>query len=224
MAFEENPFMRELRDLTQGKNEQSQKPEKREWSQGLSDEVISLVDFLKSSDNLGLIVDCGAGEGRHSIYICEKGAKQVIAIEKDPEQITILKNKKEAANLSNLEIIEGDVLKQLEQFEDNSIDAFIDSGMSHFLIDEEQRQKFAGLIYSKLKPGGLYSITHFSEKEYYATDCYKANLDELKSLFPDSKWKQLKPWYRSSWCNKEKGGHEHHAYKAVLQKTPEPEI
>lgn len=93
--------------------------------------------------------------------------------------------------------------------------------MSDFLIDEKQWQNFAGLIYSKLKPGGLYSITHFSERESCATGCHKARLDELKILFPDNKWEQIKPWYRSSWGNKEKDGHEYYAYKAVLSKKPE---
>ncbi|MCJ7792805.1 MAG: methyltransferase [Candidatus Marinimicrobia bacterium] len=87
------------------------KPEpKREWSEGLSNEAVLLVETLEKSGSLGTVVDCGAGEGRHSVFASRKGAEKVIAIEKDPEQVVVLRGKKKEDGLSNLEVIEEDVL------------------------------------------------------------------------------------------------------------------
>lgn len=193
------------------------KPEsKKEWSGGLSNEAVFLIDTLQRQGKLGVIVDCGAGEGRHSIYAANKGAEKVIAIEKDPQQTSIIKARKEKDNLANLRVIEGDVLKELALFDDGSVDGMIDCGMSHCLKEEDQREKFVTLVQAKLKPGGLYSITHFSENETLSTEHFETDLEGLKNLFPDDNWEEVMPWHEVSW--KRKDGQKHFAYKAVLRK------
>lgn len=197
--------------------EQMPTSSEREWSKGLANEVIFLVDNLKSSEKLGIIVDCGAGEGRHSVYASKEGSGKVIAIEKNPEQVAILRRKKEENNLTNLEIIEGDVLEKLAILDNESVDGIIDCGLSHCLTENSQREQFANLVYSKLKRGGLYSITHFSEKEILSQSHYRTDLAGLKELFPEEKWTEVMPWQEASW--KRKDGQEHHAYKAVLKRV-----
>lgn len=189
----------------------------REWSKGLANEVVFLVDNLKNSGRLGTIVDCGAGEGRHSIYSANEGASKVITIEKDPEQVAILRKRKEENNLSNLEVIEGDILERLAILENESVDGIIDCGLSHCLTEDDQREQFVNLVYSKLKPGGLYSITHFSEKETLSQNYYRTDLAGLKELFPGEKWTEVMPWQEASW--KREDSQEHHAYKAVLKRV-----
>lgn len=189
----------------------------REWSKGLSNEVVLLVDNLKKVGKLGTIVDCGAGEGRHSVYAAKEGAEKVIAIEKDPEQVFILRKKKEETGFSNLEVIEGDVLEHLTKLEEGSVDGIIDCGLSHCLTEDYQREQFTGLVYSKLKLNGLYSITHFSEKEILSEGHYRTDLERLKKLYPEDEWEEVMPWQEASW--KREDGQEHHAYKAVLRKT-----
>ncbi len=189
---------------------------KREWSNNLSDEVVFLIDVLERQGKLGVIVDLGAGEGRHSIYAANKGAEKVIAIEKDPQQTSIIKTRKEKDNLTCLRVIEGDVLKKLATFDDGMVDGMIDCGMSHCLKEEIQRKKLASLIQAKLNPGGLYSITHFSGNETLSTGHFKTNLEGLKKLFPDSDWEAVMPWQERSWERED--GQKHFAYKAVLKK------
>ena len=189
----------------------------KEWNKGgLSPEAVFLVDSLISQGKLGTIVDCGAGEGRHSLYAASKGAEKVISIEKDSEQASVLKRKKEESGLANLEVIEGDVLDKLTTIGDGLVDGIIDCGMSHCLTEESQREQFVALVRSKLKTGGLYSITHFSEKEILSQDHFKTNLEGLKRLFPGENWEEVMSWQEASW--KRADGQEHHAYKAVLRK------
>lgn len=188
--------------------------ENREWSVKLSNEAVALIKNLENKDQ-AVIVDCGAGEGRHSAYALEQGIGKVIAIERDSAQNKILKAKKEQ-NI-NLELRSGNTLDELKTLDDESIDGIIDCGMSHYFQTEEDRARFAELVKQKLKKEGLYSITHFSEHETAANDkLHKATLDELKSLFPSVDWDDsVMPWREESW---ESGGNKHFAYKAVLKK------
>ena len=188
----------------------------REWSKGLSNEAVFLVDYLSSQRKLGTIVDCGAGEGRHSFYAAKKGAEKVLAIEKDQKQLPIIKQMVQESGLTNIEVIEGDVLDKLATISDGSVDGIIDCGMSHCLTEEPQRDRFASSVRSKLKPGGLYSITHFSEKEILSQNHYKTNLKGLQGLYPETYWEAVMPWQEASW--KRADGKEHHSYKAVLRK------
>ncbi len=185
----------------------------REWSVKLSSEVVKLIKDLADKEH-AIVVDCGAGEGRHSVYALEQGVGKVISIERDAIQNEILKLKSEQNN--NLEVRGGDTFSELEKFDNDSINCIIDCGMSHYFKTQEDRVKFAELVKEKLKKGGLYSITHFSENEIAAKNLTHANLEDLKSLFPDTVWDDSSmPWKEESW---ESGGNKHFAYKAVLRK------
>jgi SAM-dependent methyltransferase len=189
----------------------------REWTTGgLSSEAVFLVDALDQENRLGAIVDVGAGEGRHSLYAVGKGAEKVIAIEKDPEQTAIIRNKKEKEGLETLEVIEGDVLEVLANLDNDTVDGLIDCGMSHCLTEPDQRAAFVSLILSKLKPGGLYSITHFSENEVLSTEHFQTDLEGLKNLFSEEDWEMVMPWKEESWQRDD--GKKHYAYNAVLRK------
>lgn len=189
---------------------------KREWSKGLASEVVYLVETLKQEGKLRIIVDCGAGEGRHSVYTAKQGAKKVFAVEIDFEQIEIIKRKKKLFNLNNIVVVNKNVLEHLKSFLDSSVDGIIDSGMSHCLTRETDRQKFVELTYLKLQNGGLYSISHFSENEKLSQEHYKTDLKGLKALFPEKRWEEEIPWHEDTWQRKDKK--RHYAYKAVLRK------
>lgn len=199
--------------MKEGKILKIEKDEKREWSSGLSSEVVVLIKNLRNKEQ-AVVVDCGAGEGRHSLYALQQGIGKVIAIEKDPAQINILMSQKEENN--NLEIIKGDALEELGNFNDNSINGIIDSGMSHYFKSQEQRIQFAELVRQKLVKGGLYSVTHFSKNEVAAKNLKHSTLEELKILFPDVVWDDsIMSWREETW---ESEGNKHFAYKAVLRK------
>ncbi len=185
----------------------------REWSIKLSSEVVKLVENLENKKD-AIVVDCGAGEGRHSLYALEQGVGKVISIEKDAIQGEILKSK--IGENKNSEIKIGDILTELEKISNDTVNGIIDCGMSHYFKTEEERIKFSELVKEKLEKGGLYSITHFSEKETAAKDLTHANLEDLKKLFPEAVWDDgVMPWQEESW---ESGGNKHFAYKAVLRK------
>ena len=186
---------------------------KREWSKGLSNEVVELIKNLNNKGE-AVVVDCGAGEGRHSIFALEQGVGKVVSIEKDNTQGEILKSK--LGQYKNSEIKTGDVIEKLAEIEDGSVDGIIDCGMSHYFKTEEERIEFAELVKNKLKKGGLYSITHFSENEIAAKGLNHAKKEEVKALFPDILWDEsIMPLHETSW---ESGGNKHFAYKAVLKK------
>ncbi len=185
----------------------------REWSIKLSSEVVKLVENLPNKEKT-TVVDCGAGEGRHSIYALEQGVGKVISIERDAAQNSILKQKSEQN--PSFEIRNGESLSELEKLENGSIDGIIDCGMSHYFQTEKEFKKFAELVKEKLKKGGLYSITHFSENETAAKKLHHAKLEDLRNLFPDIAWdNSIMPWKEESW---ESGGNKHFAWKAVLKK------
>jgi len=197
--------------MNEGKIPQINK--EREWSIKLSSEVVKLVGNLENKKD-ATIVDCGAGEGRHSLYALEQGVGKVISIERDATQNSILKEKSEQN--PNFEIRNGESLSELEKLDNDSIGGIIDCGMSHYFKTHEERIKFAELVREKLKQGGLYSITHFSENEVAAKNLTHAKLEELKTLFTETVWDDsIMPWKEESW---ESGGNKHFAWKAVLKK------
>ncbi|MDD3647517.1 MAG: class I SAM-dependent methyltransferase [Candidatus Dojkabacteria bacterium] len=189
---------------------------KREWSEGLGSEVVYLVKILKEENKLGTVLDCGAGEGRHSIYLAKEGAQRVVAVESDSEQVDTIKQKKEKFGLGTLELVEVDVVEYLEALEDSPFDAMIDSGLSHCLVDQVQRKRYFELIRGKLKKGGLYSITHFSENEVLSQTHFKTDLPGLKKLFSSQYWRPELDWQEENWARKD--GKKHFAYKAVLRR------
>ncbi len=189
------------------------KKPKREWSKGLSGNVIEMVRMLSEKDMTSLIFDLGAGEGRHSIYALKNGIHRVHAIELDEKQVEILiklQNK-----FPNLGVTKADVTTYLREVPNNSVDGIIDCGMSHCLENNEEKRKLANTVYNKLKPNGLYTITHFSENEVLVPSI-GATLNTLKKLYSTNKWKEVKPWHKISW--KRHDGKKHYAYTSILEK------
>jgi len=43
-------------------------PSMREWSKGLPHEINKIIETMRLNQSLDTIVDCGAGEGRNSIF------------------------------------------------------------------------------------------------------------------------------------------------------------
>ena len=128
-------------------------PETLPWSTGLGVEVEKLVKILKNENQLGTIIDCGAGQGRHTIYTAEEGAEEVVAVEKDAKQTPVIQQAVKTNGLDNVKVIEGDTVEALENFPDDSVDGIIDCGTSHCMT-ADQKAKFFELVHSKIRTGG----------------------------------------------------------------------
>jgi hypothetical protein len=191
------------------------------WSTGLGEEVEKLVNTLKDEGRLGTIIDCGAGQGRHTIYAAEQGAKEVLAVEKDPKQTPVIRQAVKTKGFDNVKVIEGDTVAALEDYPDNSVDGIIDIGTSHSMT-ADHKARFFELVHSKLRTGGLYSILHWSDREELGVEDDDAEggltLDELKSRFPSDKWDSVMKWQDSIWDAEEGKQGKHYAYHAVLRK------
>jgi cyclopropane fatty-acyl-phospholipid synthase-like methyltransferase len=185
---------------------------KRPWSSGFVEEAGDAVDLTAGGDSV--LIDCGAGEGRHSVFAARSGIGRVVAVEKDRAQVRIIRRKKKKLSLDNLEVIKSDALIYLEGVADDSTDTILDIGMSHFLKNED-KERFIGLVHRKLKSEGILVVAHFSENDKNAREEYPATLDQLKGWLPQDKWREVKPWYEDSW---DRGYGEHFAWKAVLRK------
>jgi len=188
----------------------------REWAKGFSPAALYLADELCEKGEC-TIVDCGAGEGRHCVYAAKLGAR-VIAIEIDPEQAAIILKKKEAGGFHNLEVVEGDVMTMLPKIINASVDGIIDVGMSHYLAGQ-QKARFAALVHSKLRAGGLYATSHFSDNEppHPEGGIHTATLKELRQIYPECKWQEAKAWQEVKWAGS--NNITHSAWTAVLKKV-----
>ena len=63
---------------------------KRPWATGFVEEVRETLDLMAGEGSV--LVDCGAGEGRHSIMAARSGIGRVIAVERDPAQTRIIRS------------------------------------------------------------------------------------------------------------------------------------
>jgi cyclopropane fatty-acyl-phospholipid synthase-like methyltransferase len=166
-----------------------------------------------------IFIDCGAGVGRHSIIIAKQAyIDLVIAVEKDPEQISIMKDEIKSAKLGNkIRVEHKDVLDYLRNIPTGYVSAVVDAGMSHYLSDS-QRKEFANLVYTVLIPSSLYSCTIFSIREKSAPrELHRATIEEQKIIFPENKWDPVMEWGEKEWGGREKG-QNHYALEAVLKK------
>lgn len=126
--------------------------------------LVALIIKEKINNKKLNIIDAGAGLGRNAIYLSKSGF-DVTAIEYDEGAIEPLKdNIKENDQSDHIRVINSNIIDYLRRQENHSIDAVLDSGMSHYLTLDEKAEYFM-LIKQKMAEDGLFSITHFSEED-----------------------------------------------------------
>jgi cyclopropane fatty-acyl-phospholipid synthase-like methyltransferase len=180
-----------------------------------TNQVENLNYLLQASGNTGgKILDAGAGFGRNSIYLAEQGF-HVTAVEIDEGAIPDLKDAIQKRNLAeSVEVINAPVQEALENVLDDSLSAVVDSGMSHYLSDQDKRAFFE-TVAKKLKIGGFLSLLHFSEHEPSAQGMGRSR-ELLESMLVNA-FETVLDWKESSWTD-DKTGDRHVAWTVILHK------
>ena len=171
--------------------------------------LLALLIKEKINSNKLTIIDAGAGLGRNSIYLAKNGFK-VVAVEYDEGAINPLKNNIRNNNQSdNIQVVNSNILDFLRQQKNNSIDALLDSGMSHYLTIHEKQEYFS-LLRQKMTKDGLFSITHFSKEDESAIGLSESELRALLGKMLELDEIHFDTWVDSISRNK------HFAYKGLL--------
>lgn len=164
-----------------------------------NEEVKELYDTLEVLKEYGehpiKIIDAGCGNGRNAIFLAQKGY-DVAAIDVDEILIKNLEYSKIEYKVPDLKAFRINIIDYLKSQPDNSIDAIIDSGMSHYLNDET-KYLYYQLAKRKIKPGGLYSILHYGEFE--GDRNIGRSLNDLKKLTLGSE--SVIPWKEKTWLS-----------------------
>ena len=171
--------------------------------------LLALIIKEKINNKKLNIIDAGAGLGRNSIYLSENGF-DVTAIEYDEGAIDPLKdNIRENNQSDNIRVINSNIIDYLRRQEDHSIDAVLDSGMSHYLTLDEKEEYFM-LLRQKMTEDGLFSITHFSKEDKSANGLSE---DQLRLLLEGMI--ELDDIHFDTWTDSISKS-EHFAYKGLL--------
>jgi tellurite methyltransferase len=151
--------------------------------------VIPIVKKILEYRKTGTIIDIGAGQGHHAIFLAEQGFV-VTAVDTDP---ILIENLSKIAKERDLPITAkiGD-LRTLD-IQDEQWDIVICTFVLHFLQDDEVK-KAISLIKSITKPGGIaiigvHTVENVTERDR-KPHLFEPN--ELKERFAD--WEILYDW------------------------------
>ncbi|MFW9799812.1 MAG: class I SAM-dependent methyltransferase [Candidatus Thorarchaeota archaeon] len=108
------------------------------------------------------VLDIGSGPGENTIFLAKNGFSAV-GIDFTPEAVRIARNRAIERNVE-VEFVLGDVLNLQRYFMEDDFDHIIDSGLFHS-IHPQSLNRFVRQIKRVLKPGGVYYMLCFSDKE-----------------------------------------------------------
>lgn len=108
----------------------------------------------------GKVLEVGCGTGTDAIYLARHG-REVTAVDVSDVALELARKK---ALQAGVQVQWLNVASPELPFDDNSFDAVYDRGVYH-LFDREGRRAHAKAIARVLKPGGVYVMTCFSEKQ-----------------------------------------------------------
>lgn len=137
------------------------------------EKVVELSKLLKS----GTVLDLGAGQGRDSIFLAEKGF-DVTAVEREHSQVEILETKN--ANLENKVKIEEVDLKDFKS--DQQYDVVICDMVLHFMTPEDVVATIQR-IQDMTKEGGYNIVTSYSDKNAPGKRPYLFRHNELLEYY-----------------------------------------
>jgi tellurite methyltransferase len=142
---------------------------------GPNEKVIDVAKLIQS----GTVLDLGAGQGRDSIFLAEKGF-DVTAVERDHSQVEILETKN--ANLDHkVNVIESDI----NTFESGQqYDIIVSDMVLHFMSPEEVVETIKK-IQNMTKEGGYNIIVAYSDKNPPGKRPYLFRHNELLEYYKD---------------------------------------
>ncbi|MFX1481790.1 MAG: methyltransferase domain-containing protein [Promethearchaeota archaeon] len=108
------------------------------------------------------VLDVGSGPGENTIFLAEQGFSAV-GIDFTPEAVEIARNRAVQHGV-DVEFVLGNVLNLEQFFLTNTFDYVIDSGLFHS-VHPEDLDRFVKQIKCVIKPGGVYYMLCFSDKE-----------------------------------------------------------
>lgn len=124
------------------------------------------------------VLDVGAGPGRYSIYLAQKGHKVTLV---DLSK-TLVEQAKENAAKAGVDIqkfIKGNVLELETILPNQCFDAVLCMGPLYHLLEEEERKEAIRQCLKLLKPGGIL-IASFISAYAPIVDCLKAYPHEIR--------------------------------------------
>jgi ubiquinone/menaquinone biosynthesis C-methylase UbiE len=123
----------------------------------------AFVDLVEHEEiRASRVLDIGSGPGENTIFLAKEGFKAV-GLDFTPEAVEIARDRAQQRGV-DVEFIVGDVLNLDRYFEPNIFDYVIDSGLFHS-INPQDLNNFIEKIEYVLKPGGIYYMLCFSDKE-----------------------------------------------------------
>lgn len=114
----------------------------------------------------GRILDAGAGTGRYSCFLAERGYS-VTALDLTPKHVEIIRRKAADSGLdSRLSAVEGDA-RDLARFEDGSFDVVLCMGPLYHLRDAESRETCIRECLRVLRKGGILAAAYVNRAGVY---------------------------------------------------------
>lgn len=167
------------------------------WSDGKpTKEIVSYFRTIRKNISMGLAFDLGCGDGRHSLYIAERGFKTIGLDYQWLALLSALKAMKERKIKKGLLYVQGDIFQS--PLKKGMFDLILDYGLFHH-VRRRDSGYYIGLVRSLLKGDGYFILSCFSphfrhEGEKRRKRNYKVHrghydrfstLKELKGLFKE---------------------------------------
>jgi ubiquinone/menaquinone biosynthesis C-methylase UbiE len=140
----------------------------------------AFVKLEESGAIRGSVLDVGCGTGENALYLASRG-HEVWGVDFVPVAIERARKKAGERRL-NVHFQVGDAL-ELDTL-GRTFDAVIDCGLYHTFSDEERTRFVAGLA-RVLKPGGMYHVLCFSDREPPGEGPRRVTQDEIRGAFRD---------------------------------------
>ncbi|MHA2379942.1 MAG: class I SAM-dependent methyltransferase [Candidatus Thorarchaeota archaeon] len=129
------------------------------------------------------VLDIGSGPGENTIFLAENGFS-AMGIDFTPEAVEIARNRAIKHGV-RVDFVVGNVLNLEQYFLQDDFDYIIDSGLFHS-IGLQDLSELVRQIRRALKPGGVYYILCFSDKEPPGRGPRRVSKEEIRrTLEPD---------------------------------------
>lgn len=138
----------------------------------------AIVRLAESGQIAGRVLDVGCGTGEHVLFLAQRGY-DAVGIDGAPTAIGKARSKANERGLSaQFEVADALNLPRPER----PFDTVIDSGLFHVFPDEE-RVRFRDSLATVIRPGGIYFMMCFSEREPGNWGPRRVTQQEIRSTF-----------------------------------------
>ena len=164
---------------------------KKGYARGPPDKTIKeLAEILSATAPQGHVLDLGAGDGRHALYMAKEGFR-VTAVEKCQaalERLEIL-----VKTNSRIQPVQGDITV-IEGLPQNHFDAVICTYVVHEL-QPEQARRITEYVRDHVKPAGYFALSAWLGK-------FRTHFEQAREQFME--WKEIKSIPGKSYAKKRK--------------------